>query len=259
MTPKPLHPKARVRTLLLILGFMACAAATSEAEARKHRAQVDPRDLALAAFVAEVSAAITTAAQGGQVDPKWTWGTAAFGIATTEPAVAEQIAELGGEPAIVMTILEIEGAAGDATGPGHLRGTVVVFPDGTVRWLTPTFRAENPSLGATPGLTEASPALAGAAARQAEALADPACDLALLTPAEVTHIPATLAEQLPMDPAKLQLTCETVAPLGIIWKPKVDDITVLVRVGDSHVALRSSFVVDGDRLLLEEVTIRAVE
>jgi hypothetical protein len=248
-----------MRTALLASALILAAAVVPEAEAMKRKAESDPRDLALAALIAEASAAITTAAQGGEVDPAWTWETDAFGIGTTEPAVAQQLAELGGEPEIVMTVLEIEGAAGDATGPGYLRGSAVVFPNGTVRWLAPSFRAENPALGPTSGLAEAAPALVGAAARQAEALAGPACDLALLTPAEVAHIPATLASQLPMDPVKLQRTCEEVAPRGIVWKPKVDDITVLVRVGEHHVALRSSFVVDGDRLLLDAVRIQAVE
>ncbi len=234
-------------------------ALVSASDAKRRKATADPREAAFVAIVTEASDAIATAARGGEVDPKWTWGTAAFGIATTEPAVAEQLAGLGDELQIVMTVLEIEGAAGDATGPGYLRGSAVVFPDGRLRWLVPSFRSENPSLGATPGLALAAPGLAAGAAIQAEALAEPACPLTLLTRAEVDHIPAALADALRMDPTQLQRTCEIVSPRAIVWKPKVDDITVLVKAGDSHVALRSSFVVDGDRLLLDEVRVRAVE
>ena len=225
----------------------------------KRRDKTDPRDAALAELTREVSAAIVAAAQGEPVDPRWTWTSDAFGIRTTEPEVAERLATLGEDPAVVMTILEIEGAATGGTGPGYLRGSAVVLADGRVRWLTPSIRPKNPYTGPTSGLDAASPALAGAVQRLADALADPACPLPLLTSEEVADIPEVLGGALPMDPARLSLACESALAGAFQWKPSVDDVTVLVRVGDSHVALRSAFVVDDGRLLLDEVRVGAVE
>lgn len=238
---------------------VALALLATPSNAKRRKGERDPRDQALVELIQDVSAAIVAAAQGEEIDPRWVWDTDAFGITTTKPAVAQELAALGGKVEVVMTVLEVEGAASYGTGPGYLRGSAVVLADGRVRWLAPNIRPENPTLGPTSGLAEASPALAGAAARLGETLVQPDCNLPLLTPEDVSHIPAVLAEQLPLSPAQLLHTCEVAASGGFRWKPYVDDVTVLVRVGEAHVALRSAFVVDEQRLLLDEVRIRAVE
>ncbi len=223
------------------------------------RQKADPRDKALAELSGEVSEAIVAAAQGRPVDPRWSWGTGDFGVDTTDQQVEDRLAELGGDPEIVMTVVELEGSSASAEAPGYLRGAAVVMADGAVRWLAPSIRGKAPMLGHTAGLDEAAPALAGAVERLGEALADPACPLPLLERSEVDHIPAVLADALTISPAQLAQACETAAAKPFRWKPKVDDVTVLVRVGAKHVALRSGFVVDGERLLLDEVVVRAVE
>jgi len=243
------------RTILLIATtFLLSGTANA-----KRRDKQDPRDQALAELIRDVSGAIVAAAQGQPVEPRFCWSGGGFGITETKPEVAQQLTALGSDIQVVMTVLEVEGAAGDGTGPGYLRGSAVVLADGRVRWLAPSIRLKNPALGPTSGLPQASPALTGAVERLSETLSDPACALPLLTPADVAHIPAALAEALPMSPDRLQQACTVAAGGAFVWKPYVDDITVLVRVGDTHVALRSSFVVDTDRLLLEEVRVRAVE
>ncbi len=239
---------------------LTCALLLPATADAKGRRELDPRDRALVELVDEASEAMVAAARGLEPHERWVHSSDSFGLRATGPSLAERLAAMGpGEPEILMTVLELEGVATAGTGPGHLRGSAVVLPGGELRWLAPSIRPTSPLSGATSGLREASPELAGALDRLAEALVAPGCELRLLTPEDVPEVPPPLLEPMPLEPQRLQQACVAAAEGGYQWKPSVDDVTVLVRVGAAHLALRSQFVVDGDRLLLDEVRGREVE
>jgi hypothetical protein len=228
------------------------------AEAARQPRQ-DRRDAALSRLTAELNQAMLAAATGQPIDPRWSGGADGVGLAATDPNLSAELTALGGEAQVVMTVMEIEGIDHSEDHPGYLRGSAVVLADGSVRWLAPMIRPGLPTVEASEGLETAAPALGAALERMAEALVDPACSLPLLHRDDVPGVPETLMSQLPVHKGALNMACMAAAHGGHSWRPRVDDVTLLVKVGEDYVGLRSALVIHQGALALEALQLRLMD
>lgn len=234
----------------------AAVVGSSAAPAAVSAAASDPRDAAFAAFVLDAARAIESTARGQPHDPRWDEPGMGDDLRRAQPDNAVALAPLGAWT-VVVTSLEVEAIAASAGGTGYVRSSVLVFPDGRVRWLSMSARVQ-PTVFVRPtaGLELAAPALSGEVARMVEALGAPTCALPTASMAELATLPAALTRGANAA-AEMPGACRTVANLGpTVWQPRFDDVTVVVTGNGRWVALRSGFDVSGGRVTLSSVRAR---
>ncbi len=217
----------------------------------------DPRDAELAGYVHEITRNILAAAQGEATDPRWNEeGGAGDGLNTTTDETRTQVAGMGVQPQPLVTVLEIEAVGNGDGGAAYLRTSCAVFPDGRVRWLSASVRSGEVHVGADPGLEKEAPALAHAVSRVIESLASPGCALLVLREEDMVGFPGMLVKEAEGGADSIRQACAALSQLDLIWTPRVDDVSVLVRAGETSAILRSSLELNDGHLSLCRVRYR---
>ncbi len=216
----------------------------------------DPRDAALAAFVGEATGQIVSAARGEPVDPAWGFvGEQYEGLAATSAETREAVQGLGPAFEVLGTFLELEAVVEGPEGVIYLRSGAVVFPDQRVLWTHVEARMGT-GMPTSPELARVAPALAGAVERVVETLRSPACGLPLVTAADVAHLPEAIRGEVDRAGPGLKDACGRFLGGDGAWRPRVDDVSVLVRGEGRTAILRSAFEVTGKGVGLYPVRFR---
>ncbi|HZO14868.1 MAG TPA: hypothetical protein VFB62_16450 [Polyangiaceae bacterium] len=194
-----------------------------------------------AKFINEASDAIEKAARGEKVE--------GFNI---EPGDAAGAAKLKDAKRVFASV-EVE-AMSDT---GYVRTNVVVFPDGTVRWVELAHKPEKALVKATPDIDKASPVLATTSKQLIETLAGDNCSkLPILTPAETEKLPQEVQAQTKPTQPQLDALCTAMKGKADGWTPRYDDFTIGVKAGEALVAIKSGFEVKDGKLHLLKPRVR---
>ncbi len=237
--------------LLLVLSLALGLAQGADAKRRTARL-----DRAFAIVVLDAAEAIVAAAQGQPVEPRWYAGTGVSDpITETQSETLEAVAAMG-EIEVVITALELEATAHDASPALYLRSLVTVSPEGRVRWMQVSVR-ESAGIGMSEDLHIVAPELGAGLTRLTDALSDPGCPVPVYEVPE--EFPPALRRETEMNRGDLARACGAIEGTAYSWVPRVDDVTVLIRSGDHYVALRSSFQVIDGQLVLESVRARELD
>jgi hypothetical protein len=219
----------------------------------------DPRDAELAGYVHEITRNVLAAARGEATDPRWNEvGGAGDGLNTTSDETRLTVAELGAPLETLVTVLELEAIGTGGAGPLYLRSSCAVFPDGRVRWLEASVRAGEVFVGGDDDLAKVAPALAAAVDRVIEALGSPGCRLPTAHSDDLAGFPEPLRKEFEGGADSVRETCGELAQHETSWTPRVDDVSVLVRAGETVALLRSSLELNNGHLSLCRVRFRDV-
>jgi len=212
---------------------------------------------ALGRFVLQARDALTSAATGGAVDPRWQEvGGAGDGLNTTQADVIAQVTAFGA-PEHVVTVLELEAIGTDSTGRNHrIRALAGVLPSGEVKLAEIGYRTLEIPSSATAGLDSAAPELHAAVVHLIALVSQDPCDVPVFQPADVSHLPEEAREELLEAQREIGGVCAQVARLDVRWEPRIDDITVVYESGGRYAGLRSSFEVNDGHLSLSRVRFR---
>lgn len=224
---------------------------------------VDPRDSALAAFILDSGNVMIAAARGQPHDGRWDGFDATRDLRATDPTSVMTMSSYGTQARLVVVAMELEGVGRNPSMPGapgwYLRSTVLVFPDGRVRWTGVETRAESyPQTTVNMAvLNGAAPQLGSGFNRLIDTLRGP-CNLPLLTPNDAAVLPPGAQAEVQRSPERLPAACATVRGATMAtWEPRLDDITVLMQTPMGQwLQVRSQFHFDGPRMFLEHARVR---
>lgn len=132
---------------------------------------------------------------------------------------------------------------------GYVRTNVVVFPDGTLRWVELAHKPEKALVKATPDVDKAAPVLATTSKQFIDTLAGDGCSkLPILSPAETEKLPEEVRAQTKPTQPQLDALCTAMKGKAEGWQPRYDDFTVAVKAGERLVAIKTQIEVEGGKL-----------
>lgn len=224
-------------------------------------AKRDKRDKAFAEEVEVITEAMTAAAQGLELERRWTLGGTHRGLGATDQETLDEFAAwLGDEDfEVVMSVVELRAVTTERFGGGKMRGQAMVLPRGRVRWLAPSVRGDGPFSRPGGDIEAASPGMAAGVELWLEGLQDPECSLRLIEERVVAKLPEDVGRELYRNPDQLASACRSVQSHRTPWYPELRRVTVLIRSGDKWATLFTFVDVEGGRLELERLRFREME
>lgn len=250
------------KTLTLTFIIHCLVSVTSSVNLNAQVIEYDvPADGPLVQFtimMGEVTRNIVAAATGQPTDPMWNEvGGGGDGINTTSPETLAEIEALGGTVEVMLTVLELEAVANDtAGGPHYLRTMVAVDSTENVYLVEASLRTGEIHVTADEGLAQIAPPLAGAVNWLVGNLGSADCAVPLLSELDLTAYPEDFRDEISLGQEALSVLCAQMNGLVGNWLPRVDDVTVIARVGDEIHLLRSGFEFNDGHLSLTRVRFR---
>jgi hypothetical protein len=204
----------------------------------------------LAVLASEAQAAIVAAAFGNPHDARFDGPDATTDLRGTDPALRTR---LGDTPRPLFTAVELEAVAGDR----YVRGSLIVLDPTKARFSTVSVRMGTPQIGPTAGLAELDVPPRWAIEQMIDDLSPQMCDLPWLVEEDLRPLELSYAARrdLIRQPPDIYAICTNVGDPPPLYRPRIDDVTVLVRMEDGEViGLRSEWRVESGRLVLSPVT-----
>lgn len=205
--------------------------------------------------LAEVMRAV--AVEGSHADANlWSGGASAF--ATLSPEARGTITQLGADPEVLFTIIEVKAC----DGPVRVSGAAIVFPDGRVRW----HRAgayHFPELGECRGwpshVGDPQEGLLEGVDRLVESVAAD-CSAEWVTADDLDGIPSELSDELlrRANDENLREECHRVRR-DATWQRAIDEVSVVVRGNGQNATIHTRFLQDEyGSLTLEPIRVRVI-
>src|SRR5580700_8401745 len=151
-----------------------------------------------------------------------------------------------GKGELVATLLDVGAVTTESGSRAEVQAKLIVLSDGRVRWSTVAAR-EGAKVDAkpTPGLTTADPVTSALLAGLIHRLDVGPCEVAFLSGEELLSLPPTLRGELGADLPTFAQSCSIIRKhRGATWGPILEASVVILREGQSYVAVASHFTAD---------------
>ena len=169
----------------------------------------------------------------------------------------------GGKGEPVATLLDIGAVTLPPGSRAEVQAKFILLGDGRIRWSTVAAR-EGAAVDAnpTPGLPATEPAVSDLLLKLIGRLNSGPCQLPFLTGEELLSLPASLRGELGVDLPTFADSCAIIRKhKDATWGPILEAAVVVLRQGDSYIAVAAHFLADtaSGKLVLEPVDVAPVK
>lgn len=247
------------KTLTLAIFCLLSISTSLNAQVIEYDVPADGPLVQFTVMMGEVTRNIVAAATGQPTDPMWNEvGGGGDGINTTSAETLTEIAARGGTVEVLLTVLELEAVASDtAGGPHYLRTMVAIDSTDNVYLVEASLRAGEAHVSADEGLAQVAPPLSHAVDWLVAGLSNEACAVPLLSELDLTEFPEDFTDEIELGQEAFSALCTQMNGLEGTWLPRVDDVSLIVHVGEETALLRSGFEFNDGHLCLTRVRFRA--